>query len=134
MNDNRITKRVFMWDHELFNNNWCSDIFYILSSANLDNLFRNLLYCSTCELKSKEIYLSDITWGNGIMHTSKLRTYVTFKTSSGTEQYVLMNLKRDERSLLSKLRLEILPLRIETGRFYQESLDKRSCEFCNLDK
>ena len=41
------------------------------------------------------------------------------------------NLLKFERSLISQLRLGILPLRIETGRFIGLEVQERLCEVCD---
>ena len=54
-----------------------------------------------------------------------------FKTDFETESYLTLNITRQERSLLAQLRLGILPIRVETGRFRQEKLVERICCVCN---
>ena len=47
------------------------------------------------------------------------------------EDYVKINLKRNERSVLAKFRLGILTLRTETGRYMGERIEdglSRMCE------
>ena len=39
-----------------------------------------------------------------------------------------------ERSLVSQLRLGILPIAIETGRYKSVPKHRRICELCNVDK
>ena len=41
------------------------------------------------------------------------------------------NLPKPERSLISQLRLGVLPLRIETGRYTRLEVHERLCELCN---
>ena len=49
---------------------------------------------------------------------NKLRTYTTFKTSFETELYLkCYSMSRVRRSALAKLRLDVAPRRIETGRY-----------------
>ena len=48
-----------------------------------------------------------------------------------TEKYVKCNLSRKERSVLAQIRLGILPLKIETGRFENLLPENRLCEFCS---
>ena len=43
----------------------------------------------------------------------------------------MLNLSRRQRSLLAQFRSGVLPLRIETGRYRNERLDRRICEFCH---
>ena len=57
---------------------------------------------------------------------TKLSTYQQFKGEYKTEKYVLLNLSRSERSLMAQFRSGVLPLRIETGRFRHEPVEKES--------
>lgn len=61
----------------------------------------------------------------------KLRTYRLFKSDFIRENYVDLNLKRNERSLLAQLRCGILPIRVETGRYIGETLEQRLCKLCS---
>ena len=44
-----------------------------------------------------------------------------------------LNLKRNERSLLAKLRSGTLPLSIEKGRYQQKPLPERVCPVCQTN-
>ena len=44
------------------------------------------------------------------------------------------NLSRNQRSLVSKLKSRVLPLRSETGRFKGLKRELRFCELCNSKK
>ena len=48
--------------------------------------------------------------------------------------YVLMDIDKYERSLYTQLRLGILPLEIEIGRYKGIELNNRICQLCNLNK
>ena len=47
----------------------------------------------------------------------ELRTYINFKDSFNTEIYVKQTISKSRRSFLAQLRLGIMPLEIETGRY-----------------
>ena len=49
------------------------------------------------------------------------------------ERYLLLNIDKYEKSLLSQLRYGILPLRIETGRYINEKREERICTLCNTN-
>jgi hypothetical protein len=70
-------------------------------------------------------------WSRDYERVSKLRTYRTFKTEFTCEEYVKLNLKRNERALFAQFRTGILPLRVETGRYVGESPEQRLCKLCN---
>ena len=73
-------------------------------------------------------------WKNCIENKPKLRTYKNIKCSFGTEEYVKMNLTRPQRSILAQIRLGILPLFIETGRYTGVKIENRICSLCNQNK
>ena len=129
--DNRLTKRVFNMDYNKCRNNWCSDLKTVMSNLNLINHFENksIIHIDTVKNKINEYY-SNI-WKADVTKVSKLRTYTTFKDNFETEQYVLLNLNKRERSLLAQFRCGILPLRVETGRYVGEPPEQRLCSFCN---
>ena len=76
-------------------------------------------------------YYSNI-WKVDAIKVPKLRTYRIFKDRFEIEQYVLLNLTKQERSFLTQFRCGVLPLRIETGRYVGEPPEQRLCLFCNL--
>ncbi len=51
-----------------------------------------------------------------ITFKSKLRTYILYKKSFITEDYVKYCLNRRKKSLTAQIRIGILPLNIDTGR------------------
>ncbi len=56
---------------------------------------------------------------------------MTFKSVFKTEDYLLIDLKKNDRSLLAQFRCGILPLRIETGRYVGEAVENRLCLLCD---
>lgn len=112
----RLTKLVFDQDYDLCNDNWCSEIKSIMTSLDLLNEFHSK---ATVDLKVAESKLKDLyntQWIDMVERSPKLRTYKTFKNCFKTEDYILLNLSKNERSLLAQFRCGILPLRVETGR------------------
>ncbi len=47
--------------------------------------------------------------------------------------HLCCNMPKYERSLISQLRLGILPLRIETGRYANLAVDERTCLICETN-
>ena len=66
---------------------------------------------------------------------NKLRTYRLYKSTFKTETYVKLNMRRDQRRILSKFRSCNLPLAIETGRYTKPKtpLQDRICKFCSMN-
>ena len=72
---------------------------------------------------------------------NKLRSYALFKREWGFEPYLISINSYERRALLSKFRLGICPLRIETGRYESTGSSKkgrpeeeRVCLQCRLGK
>ena len=61
----------------------------------------------------------------------KLRKYVMYKLNYMLENYIKTN-NKCERSILAKIRCGRLKLKVETGRFNNNTpLNERICAFCN---
>ena len=69
-------------------------------------------------------------WVKKLAYKPKLRTYVHIKTNFETEPYLKENISKFKRSLLTQLRIGILPLEIETGRYSRVALENRMCQIC----
>lgn len=48
------------------------------------------------------------------------------------ENYLEMHISKSLRSMIAQFRYGILPIRIKTGRYKREPLDKRICNLCLL--
>ncbi len=73
-------------------------------------------------------------WEHQCQTKDKLRTYRSFKTEMGTASHLNCNLPKFQRSLISQLRLGILPIRIETGRFTGLNEAERLCQLCTQNQ
>ena len=130
MDSNRITKKVFNWDLK-FNNSWSSHVKFILNEVEMSEVYHakstvspNLVWASLYEKHCNK-------WSEDIYHKPKLRTYVRIKESFDVENYVLSFISRRQRSIVAQLRCGILPLAIETGRWYGIDHEMRICKLCN---
>jgi hypothetical protein len=131
LDNNRLVKKVFLWDKSLCSKNWSEDVKNILGSINmLDKFYAE----SPIDLKAAEIILKNnlsIQWKTDILTKPKLRTYIEFKDCFETDNYVKFCKNRLQRSLIAQLRFSILPLNIEIGRFRQIALEDRLCTVCD---
>ncbi|MCG8049515.1 MAG: reverse transcriptase family protein, partial [Candidatus Thiodiazotropha endolucinida] len=135
MDDSRLTKRIFDIDHAQgqYNNNWSSELRRIFNSIDMIDTYDTKQTVDMCTVKQKLYSYYADSWPDKVRTSPKLRTYITFKTSYETENYVKMNLQRNERSILAQFRCGVLPLRIETGRFVGEKPEERLCRLCNCN-
>ena len=133
MDDNRLTKRVFNHDCGLCHNNWSAGVKQIMTDLGFHDEFttRQTIHMHDSFNAIKNLYQEK--WSRDVNAMSKLRTYVTYKNTVSCEDYVTLNMKRQERSMLCQLRLGILPLRIETGRYIGEPIEDRLCTVCDLN-
>jgi len=133
LDNQRLTKLVFDKDYEKCRNNWCHELKDILSRLGLSDYYDNRAVINMALAESKMVDLYSKVWKESVCNVSKLRTYVQFKDNFKTEQYVNLNLQKNERSLLAQFRCGILPLRVETGRYIGEQVEDRLCRFCDLN-
>ena len=129
MKDERITKKVFNTDYEN-SGLWCKHIQSILAELGLsevyvDKVVVNIVYC-----KHKMYKLYNEKWKELVSLKPKLDTYVKLKSTFDVEYYVTLKLNKQQRSILAQLRLGILPLYIETGRFINVKRENRICTLC----
>jgi hypothetical protein len=123
MDNNRLTKKIFLWDKDHGNLSWNSEIRQIFHSLNYPNIFENN---ETIDIKLAENKLKENTlnkWLVDIKNKPKLRTYLLFKDNLKVEDYVIHCTNRAQRSLLAQFRFGTLQLNIELGRFRNVKLE-----------
>ena len=123
MHPDRLTKRIFEWDWLKKNNNWSEDILYLLNKLDMANLFYEQNYCDLKETETKLYELCPLQWKESLTSFPKLRTYIKHKIEYKEESYLTCNLSKSRRSSLAQLRLRVLPLAIETGRYTGKSIE-----------
>ena len=133
MEDSRLTKQIFNWDYAN-QRGWCQDIKHLLIQLDLECVFSEKLCIDIDKAKIKLNDLMQEQWSNEMHNKPKLRTYVQIKDIFEPEPYVLSNISRQRRSLLAQIRLGILPIKIETGRFRSLPVEQRLCELCEMHK
>ncbi|KAK6171961.1 hypothetical protein SNE40_018378 [Patella caerulea] len=132
LDDDRLTKKVFENDFccATSNKNWCADMKVLFEKLNLSDYYTNKLSININVVKSKMWTYVAESWHVKLSNSPKLRTYAVFKNEFKTENYLVFNLPRNERSILAQFRCGVLPLRVETGRFIGEKLEDRTCQMC----
>jgi hypothetical protein len=133
LDQNRITRIVFDWDHELCHNNWSSEVKTLFSESGKIDVFNDKLQCNLNEMQNYLDEKMQTEWSEYVKEKPKLRTYIQFKSKIDTEDYVKYCMSRQQRSFLAQIRAGILPLHIETGRFQGKEEKDRVCKVCNTD-
>ena len=142
MPDTRLTKRVFLWDLKIADQNrgistWSSEVKDILTRNNMIGTFslnpfnlRHVVEALETSLREKDRERLQIA----MTRTPKLRTYYFISGDATTKAYLIKPLSFAQRKLLAKLRLGILPIRLESGRYERPplSVTDRICKQCAL--
>lgn len=127
----RLPRQVLDYDRKCTGQTWSSNLKSALSSINQNNAYVTMSPISTQLAWScfHENYCNE--WNIEIQNKPKLRTYIKFKECYKVEDYVISFINRYQRSYLAQLRVGILPLHIETGRWYNVKEEDRTCKVCN---
>ena len=141
MPDSRLTKRIFLWDHDIAIRGrrcWNKDIQAILVRSNISELFLQENWGTraipaTVKTVTDRLTQQDREQRRVAAQTmSRLRLYnAVVVPSTAAAPYVQTPLTRSQRSLIAKLRSGTLPLAIETGRYTQVPPNERLCHSCN---
>ena len=134
MDCSRLTRKILEYDVKLMNNNWSESLLNILDEFNMEDVILDFKSTDIKSMKARMFDLMHQHWSQNIMFKPKLRYYIQYKQDIETEAYVKSNLTRSKRSLLAQLRLSILPLQIEIGRYYRVPLEQRLCKLCNSNQ
>ena len=140
---NRLLYKVYMWDRNLNEskqiNTWSAEIKSILNEHNLAHIFEQQqifpLKQTIIKLKTSMFEKQHKILETECKNKPKLRTFMLFKDFKTLPPHVGKPLTFVERRAMSKLRLGILPLRLETARYLRPILpeNERVC-YCNSGK
>ena len=136
---NRLMRKVYSWDKHLNESNqiksWSSEVKSILYSNSLAHVYdaqqifpiKDIVKQLSKSLKNMQQIRVEIECRN----KPKLRTFITFKDFTNLPPHVYKPLSFLERKVISKTRLGILPIRLETARYLRPVLpeEQRLC-FC----
>ena len=133
MSNDRLTKKVFLAEYEK-QGKWCTAVKLLFELCGCAHVYYTKSECDLqwCKDKLTEIYWQE--WKRAIKLKPKLRTYMKLKEEIGVEKYIQINRTKSQRSLLAQIRMGILPLHIETGRFSRKNVTERICTLCNKKK
>ena len=125
LSSSRLVSKVYRWDHQLNEagiiHSWSSEVKEILHSNNCEYIYDRQqifpLKQIIGKLKLSMYNKQQVYLRAECENKPKLRTFVTFKDYATLAPHVGKPLTFSERKIISRLRLGILPLRIETARF-----------------
>ena len=105
---------------EIFNQIKCLDLFD--NNVPIIN-FKEFLHHAKLTLLSQY----EISWRVLATKKTKLCIYNEYKNDYHVEKYCQIHLKRFQRSLLARLRLGVLPIQVEVGRYSNIPRQDRHC-------
>ena len=140
MDNSRLTKRVYLWDKSLNEENiissWSREVESVFSSCDLNSVYNTgrpfPIKCILEKMKVKfKIDQANFLKGE-CEQMPKLRTFLTFKKFDKMPAYVSKPLSFLQKKIIAKIRLGSLELRIESGRFSRPRLQvhERVCLLC----
>ncbi len=131
MSQSRLNRAVFLYDKASQGHNWSKCVKKILNDHDLIRFWNENqpVPLELAKTKISERFQRD--WEHHCATKPKLRTYISFKSDTKVAAHINCNMPKFERSLISQLRLGILPLRIETGRYSNLNVAERTCLICN---
>ena len=139
--DNRLTKKIFRWDSQVSTGQnfatWSKEIEDILIRNDLRGTFSANIFdpSNTIKTLQSSLFLKDqARLQNQCQILPKLRTYNSFAEFKSEKCYLTKPLLFIQRKFLAKLRLGVLGLRIETGRYERpkKTAAERTCTQCSM--
>ena len=140
MNNERLTKKVYLWDRSLNNVNgissWSSEVKNIFYNCGLNAIFDNNtafpLKRIIQTIKEKFIQEQVEYLRLECEQQPKLRTFIKFKQFGPLPAYLTKPLTFFQRKHIAKIRLGSLAIRIESGRYSRPRLEihERLCPVC----
>ncbi len=129
--NDRLPKIVYSWDKSLETNAWVSETDHILQYVNMLSDSEEMSYVDVKCVKSCLMKIDREKWWLAQADMIKLRTFRDVYDEQDDQGIVYANLSRRQRSLVVKLKVGILPLGLEVGRYTDVPLENRLCHICN---
>ena len=132
--ESRVTRKVFNWDR-LYKNTrgtWSCAARNALIDIDCSDVFDDVSVCNIEYAKSILTHTDVTDWDIKRFKSEKLRYYNLHKYDKSTEDYLLLDVSKYQRSIFSQFRCGILPLQIEVGRYRDVPLPQRVCQICHI--
>ena len=134
-NDNRLLKKVFLYDWKMANSDtdsWCKDMKLILQENNMLHLYQEKAIVCETEFENNVKTSYTEKWKQEMNAMSKLEEYAKFTTEIKAKDYLTATfLNKKQRSALAHAISGTLPIEIETGRWRRKERHDRICRQCN---
>ena len=104
MENNRLSKSIFLWDYEQTQSSWCQNVKEIFSKLNFDNEYILKQVVDIEKAKTNLFKLAEHEWKRDVESKPKLRLYKTLKPNLKPANHLQSYMPRYKRSLLSQFR------------------------------
>ena len=142
MGADRLPRILYEWDCSLGRDAWARQVEFVLQYANMyevDETQENediiqhpvLKHVDLDALQAGLLRLDRERWWTAAADMPKLRTYIELYEDHDDRGLVYTHLTRRQRSLVAKLKMGILPLGLEVGRFKNVPIEYRLCCICD---
>ena len=129
-----LTRNIFEWNvQNLHKNSWESNMLIFFESLNRVDIFIEAKELNTNNLFEQLMDIQHDEWSQQVACKTKLRTFTLFKDNFETELFIKQRIPKFQRSIFAQLRVGILPLEIEVGRYYRIKVENRICKLCKED-
>ena len=131
--NNTLTRHIFEWNLQNYSHNcWESHLNEIFNDLDIGDYFENGLEGNLVQITEKVVTLMHKELQLKISYKPKLCTFSLFKQDMETEAYI-KTYSNSKCSILCQLRIAILPLEIELGRYVRLKINERTCKLCKKD-
>ena len=131
MDEHRLPYIIHNWDVSLKRKAWADQTVHILQYCNMLEGTDHLSHIDLDVLAARLKRLNREKWLTSAVAMPKLRTFVEIFDESDHKGLVYANLTRKQRSVITKVKIGILPLALEVGRFTDVPLEYRTCQICD---
>ena len=131
MSDKVIAKHVYLLNKtEMLENSWCANVKNILSAIGMEQLFE--MDSAINIAHARQLLLNDYNqaWKHAATEKSKLDLFIKLKDDFKVASHITVDMPKNKRSLISQLRLGVLPVQQEVGRFTNTPREQRICKLC----
>ena len=131
MSNERLPKFIYDWDISLGLDSWAYQVQQVAGSLGLPTRLPPGGQYDLAYARTKLLEKCRLSWALEAERKPKLRTFIKIHDFNQHKVITKSNLSRYQRSLLSQLKLGILPLKIETDRYQGIPEHLRLCQVCN---
>ena len=131
MDNDRLPKIIYDWDKSLNIEAWSCEIKYIIGKLGFDMSNYGIEQVNLEHASDTLLLLNQCVWKREAELKPKLRTFNKINDFSNIQTIVQSPVTRVQRSLLTQLKVGILPLKIETDRYQGIKPEFRFCKICN---